>query len=586
MSSDDAPRPEIAVAVTGLREAPQAPGDHTPVRTPNGHVSRAVADTIEARLRATRDPRPQDAGHEPQDAGQEASDAGHETQDADRAPRATDPAQHSGSVDALVSLHYVRAVVRRRRRGIALGGAVGMLLGGGFLLASPSPHVASTSLVLRHGAGGDPWRAMLTDVSLTGTRTIAQQTVQALGLPLTAEQLQGTLVVPTPTSEVLTMTMTGPSDAEAVRRLAKFTDVYLAFRARTLSIQTDVTVEGYRRQVKALQTLRSQVQVQIDTLGSSSARVPQGQDSFSDLITRRAQIDGQISGLEGQVQETELQRDAVLRASLVIDPAAAQPAKGRSRIVLPIGSGLIGGLGLGFGLAILSALLSDRLLMREEFAAALDGPVRCSVRSLLPPGPPARVLRFLPWLRATSDRRAVDLANVAVAVREALPPGPGARRLVVACVDSADEARHAVAAAALHLRDAGCDVQLVDLTGAGRLGKAVARLVPPGTERPPVLRPSVLPALATPPAELEGAGAGDRPDGEPGAVQLVLADVSLDIGLHHLRAWADDVLVAVVAGRSAAQRIRTTRDLVDAAGLTLHGALLFRTDPSDTSSGA
>jgi len=53
VSSDDAPRPEIAVAVTGLREAPQAPGDHTPVRTPNGHVSRAVADTIEARLRPT-----------------------------------------------------------------------------------------------------------------------------------------------------------------------------------------------------------------------------------------------------------------------------------------------------------------------------------------------------------------------------------------------------------------------------------------------------------------------------------------------------------------------------------------------------
>jgi hypothetical protein len=66
---------------------------------------------------------------------------------------------------------------------------------------------------------------------------------------------------------------------------------------------------------------------------------------------------------------------------------------------------------------------------------------------------------------------------------------------------------------------------------------------------------------------------------------LILADVDTAVGLDHLAAWTDDVVVAVTAGRSSVELVRTTGDLVRSAGLTLHGALLLRALRDDVSSG-
>lgn len=573
MSRDDETRPHGLPAAAAHLTLDTSP-DGGRARPVNGHELATVQVVA-----------PEAGAPAPPDRGSPATGL-----DGDDPSQLPDSGQPSNPFDVLVSLHYLRAAVRRTWLRIAACTFAGLLLGGGFLLSSPNPHVASTSLVLRHPAGSDPWRAMLTDVSFTGTRVIADQTVHALGLPLTPEQLRATLVVPAPTSEVLTVTMSGPSDAEAVRRLAKFTDLYLAFRARTLSTQANVLIEGYRQQAKALQVIRGQVQAKIDALGTPGATVAPGQDSFNDLITRRAQIDGQVSALQTQAQDAELQRDAVIRASMIVDPAATVPSNPKMQLILALFSGLVGGLAIGVGLTVAQTLLSDKLRMREEFAAALDSPVRCSVRSVLPPRGIRRWLGFLPWLRRSQAARRKDLTNLAWTIERTLerttPSPTGPRRLAVACVDSADEARAAVAATALELGAGKHAVQLVDLSEAGLLERAVARTAPAGTDHPPVLRPAALPARATPPAELEAAAADDAQGGlDPDAVRIVLADVSLDIGLEYLKAWSDDVVVAVTAGRSGSQRVRTTRYLLESAGLDLRGVILFRRDRLDTSGG-
>ena len=68
-------------------------------------------------------------------------------------------------------------------------------------------------------------------------------------------------------------------------------------------------------------------------------------------------------------------------------------------------------------------------------------------------------------------------------------------------------------------------------------------------------------------------------------VTLVLADLDPSVGADHLKAWTDRVIVAVTAGRSSAERVRTAAELVRTAGLDLRVAVLLRTERTDDSSG-
>ncbi len=143
-----------------------------------------------------------------------------------------------------------------------------------------------------------------------------------------------------------------------------------------------------------------------------------------------------------------------------------------------------------------------------------------------------------------------------------------------------------VAAAALEMHGQGRPVDLVDLSEGGGLSSAVDELAPgDAAERPRVHRPAVIPSLTTGPDDLEAAkGGGSLSLGDTG-ICLILADLDPRIGADHLAAWTDRVLVTVTAGRSSVDRIRTTGDLLRAAGVHLTGAVLIRSLADDASPG-
>jgi Mrp family chromosome partitioning ATPase len=68
-------------------------------------------------------------------------------------------------------------------------------------------------------------------------------------------------------------------------------------------------------------------------------------------------------------------------------------------------------------------------------------------------------------------------------------------------------------------------------------------------------------------------------------VNLILTDLDPAIGVDHLTALTDSVIVAVTAGKSSVELIRTAGDLVRSAGLQLRGAVLFGAVRDDKSSG-
>ena len=485
---------------------------------------------------------------------------------------------------SLVSFHYLRAAVRRRWRFCAALPAVGLALGAAFLVAVPAPRTATTTLRLFHPEEADPDGAIATDISLMTTRTVAERTIKALGLTMSPMDLMNSVKAETTgSSEILNVNLQAPSDAEAVRILDQFTKEYLTFRAKQISAQSDIVTEAYKDRIGTLRSQSRMLTKRIESLIASGDTSGQ----LNDAAAEKQQVEDNISSLQTTIDDTNLRQEAVVKASQVIDPAAPVESGHLRRPVLVLASGLIAGLAIGFGVVVLRAILSDRLWLRIEVASALNAPVLLSVRKIAPLSRLVRIVRFLPWVKARDTRRAVDRQRMANAIERAVPE-PGRRQsLAVVCLGNSGEMRFGLAAAAVELQHHGRTTTIVDLTEAGGVASAVARVAGTTAEwTPQVFRPSVIPSLAKGPTQVDSADWEDvaLAKGRTG-VTLILADLDPGVGVDHLTAWTDRVIVAVTGGRSSAELVRTTADLIRTVGLQLRGSVLLRAARDDMSSG-
>ena len=480
----------------------------------------------------------------------------------------------------LVSLHFIRSTLRRRWLICVLSPVIGLLAVVTFLVVSPAPHDAKASLVLAHDPHVDPVPAMATDVSLLMTRAVASETIASLGLTMTPDDFLKSVTAVPVSSELLTITLGAPTDAEAVRRLNALTTIYLKFRGEQLSLQSNVLVDGIQQRISKLKAEVTTLSRQIEELTAAGGSA---ESKLSDTIAQRAYVQGRIETLQQSVEDAMLQTTAVVSSSRVIDRPAAETGGVKKRIALAFASGIIGGAAFGCGLVLFFAIISDRLRRRSDIAAALEVPVPVSVGRIEPLS--KRWLWFPPW-RKLDGRRAHDRQLLAHAIEMELPLPRRWGRLAVACIDNADEVRFAVATAARDLAASGCSVALIDLTEHGNLDIEAAPSIHSSAETPTVLRPRGIPALADGPADLHVVG---HEHGIPPSldqdVTLVLADLDPMVGVDHLRAWTDRVIVVVTAGRSSAEGVRTAAEFVRTAGLEMRFAALLHTDHVDDSSG-
>ena len=439
-----------------------------------------------------------------------------------------DPSAPGRPLPALVSLHFLRSALRRRWMACVLSAVLGLLTAGLFLIALPPAHKADATLVLAHDPQVDPTLAMSTDVSLLTTRTVAAEAVATLGLNMTSGDFLGTVTAEPMSPDVMSISLTAPTDIEAVRRLDALTSTYLAFRTEQLALQSNVVVEGMNQQITELQAEAVELTERVNVLSASGES---GARELSEALAERAKVSGRIETLEESVQDATLRNESVTSSSRVIDAAAVEAGGKKRRSVLILASGLIGGAALGCGTVLFLAITSDRLRRRFDVGAALEVTVPVSVRRI---GPLPRVVRRLPYLRAVDARRTDERRRLAHALEMELHlPGQWGR-LAVACVDNSDEVRFALATAAAELLADGRGVVLIDLTAQGGLHAAVEELMSDQTaERPTVLRPEGIPALADK-ADLRVVGHEDKDEDPPSPdftdVSLVLADLDPSVG--------------------------------------------------------
>jgi capsular polysaccharide biosynthesis protein len=494
-----------------------------------------------------------------------------------------DPADYSRPLATLVTFHYLRSAVRRRWRICAAFAVIGLVLSAAYLKEKPASHTATATLRLVHSAQVDPAQAIATDISLVSVRAVAERTIKALGLHMAPQDMTDKVTaVPTGSTQVLQLQMSAPTDAEAVRWLDVFSKQYLSFRAVQISEQPQMLIKGYEKQINDLQSQAEALRKQIERF-SSSKQTP---DQLTEAVTELSQISNKIGALQGTVDDQTLQQRATVLASSVIDPAAVTSPGRMKRLVMVLLSGLIGGLAVSWAVIVLRAIVSDRLWLRTEVAAALNAPVLLSVRRITPLPRPLRALQSLPWLRAARLRRDMEKQRVSgILGRTLLHPGRGSS-LAVLCLDNSDEMRFGLAAAAVDLQSEGFATTLVDLTDQGTAESALAHTGRAPDARPTVFRPSVVPSRAEPPTRMNMTARDDvaLANGQGGAT-LILADFDPAIGVDHLAAWSQSVVLAVTAGNSSVELIRTAGDLVRAAGLRLEGAIVLRTVHDDLSSG-
>lgn len=473
----------------------------------------------------------------------------------------------------MVSLHFVRSTLLRRWKALAAAASAGLLLGV-VLALLPAPSIGTVTLYLAHDTGSDPTTAMATDVTLLRTRAVAQQTIDALGLELTPEELQDEITVDPTTSSIMILTIPAPDDASAVSRARALAETYLAFRSEQLRTRADAVINSLQIRVDHLQEQSQQLTDKYDALVASGVASTEA----SATLTQRAGVDAQVSTLQQSIEQAALDVSAVVTASRVLDQPAVKPYSAPRRIVLSAASGLVGGTALGLALILVTALTSLRLRRREEVARALGVPVPLSV---------GRTRTRLPWRRGAVARR---VSAVAGGLDESLVPEEGAPlRLALVAASDADDLAPLVLALADRQAARGLRTSVVDLTPRG-LGRIRGWPEPGLGSGPWLFRPDEDVRRGAPALSLVGSGSprGQEARPEPWAdsdVVLVVDEVDLGVGVSHLARWADRAVLVVRTGGSTAEALRTTARFFRRGGPELELAVLVGADRADDSSG-
>jgi capsular polysaccharide biosynthesis protein len=451
----------------------------------------------------------------------------------------------------------VRKALRRLAWLWCLTTVLGLAVGLGLTVKKPLGYQASTSVMLAYGPDQVIAEAGLTDLSLAQSRTLAEETLQRLGLHETLAGFIGSYSVTAVADRILQFTVTAPTSDEAVRRANVLAAEFLQFRAALLE---------------------NQQQLVFAALNSELAHAP------------AASAPGLQAAIATYRANMQVDTTSAVNGSKVLNVAAPIRRSLRKVVTYP-GGGLLAGLGLGMGIIILLTLVSDRPRRRDDVAGALGAPVRFSIGKIRP-------WRWLPGWHGRAGARRVKIRRIAGYLHSAARPGGGGlTALAVVPVGNPRVAALSVVSLAQSCAQQGLNVVLADLcrgAPAARLLRAKA----PGVHEVHV---DGMPLTVTVPDRDDLIPAGPlgrglprtRPEGtDPLSVAcgsadllLTLADLDPALGAEHLPEWAADVVVMVTAGRSSSAKIHVVSEMIRLAGLRVVSGVLVGADKTDESLG-
>ncbi|MFJ9775003.1 Wzz/FepE/Etk N-terminal domain-containing protein [Kitasatospora sp. NPDC101157] len=449
----------------------------------------------------------------------------------------------------LLDLQALVVAVRRRRRLWCALALVGLLLGAAVAVLRPPPPAAVTKVLVAHQADqpNDPGTLIRTDVALLQTTEIADEALKALRSPDKPEDFMKDYGGTGLTNNLLQITVTGRSDAEAVARAKALADAFVADHVKRIREAADAEAKALLDQRDRMRDELAQVNRSIGDAVKQTG--PSASANLDSLYANRTELTSRINDFSQRAAEAQVGTPRLVAGTQIVD--APRPVR-RS---LPMaaatdgGIGLVLGLVLGIAVAAVGAVVADRPVLRREIAANLGASVIAELRRV-----PRRSAGLRP-LRRTRKARARVTTTLA--------------RTVGGCADS------------VSLLELGCahSAGAIALDLAAALAEEGPVAVVDGLPGPQLARRRARPGD---PAVVDGEAAAALP---PGQRRLGVGSVAPGTAWSDLSHLGTRTVLVVRAGHGSAAWLHTVARRLADQGIPLLGVVLIDPDPRDRTDG-
>ncbi|MFF0224994.1 Wzz/FepE/Etk N-terminal domain-containing protein [Streptomyces sp. NPDC004629] len=319
----------------------------------------------------------------------------------------TSTTSQSSAAAPLLDLQALVVAVRRRRRFWCSMALLGLLIGAAVAVLRPPPPTAVTKVLVAHKEDqpNDPGTLIRTDVALLHTTRIAGEALRLLDSPEKPEDFMRDYGGIGLTNNLLQITVTGDSDAEAVARAKALADAFVADHVRRMK-------EAANAEAKALLDQRDRMRGELaevnKAIGDGSPDSgPKASADLESLFARRAELTSQIADFSQRAAETRVGTPQLIAGTQIVDaPRTVRHSLPRTAAT-DAAIGLVLGLVLGLAVAAVGTVVADRPVLRREIAANLGASVIAEL--------PRRSGRL--WqrrrIRVTRERLTASLARTA-----------------------------------------------------------------------------------------------------------------------------------------------------------------------------
>ncbi|MFD5383436.1 Wzz/FepE/Etk N-terminal domain-containing protein [Streptomyces sp. NPDC127074] len=287
----------------------------------------------------------------------------------------TSKTSESSASAPLLDLQALVVAVRRRRRLWCSLALLGLLAGAAMAVLLPPPPTAVTKVLVAHkdDQPNDTGTLIRTDVALLQTTRIADKALQSLKSPEKPEDFMQDYRGTGLTNNLLQITVTGDSDAQAVARAKALADTFVADHVRRMRETAKAEAKALLDQRDRMRGELARVNKQIGERSPDSD--PKASAGTESLFARRAELNSRIADFDQRAAEARTGTPQVVSGTQIVDAPRAVRYSLPKAAVTDAAIGLVLGLVLGLALAAVGTVVADRPVLRREIAANLGASV-------------------------------------------------------------------------------------------------------------------------------------------------------------------------------------------------------------------
>ncbi|WP_028800121.1 Wzz/FepE/Etk N-terminal domain-containing protein [Streptomyces sp. 142MFCol3.1] len=287
----------------------------------------------------------------------------------------TSTTSESSAAAPLLDLQALVVSVRRRRRFWCSVGLLGLLVGGALAVLMPPSPTAVTKVLVAHQEDqpNDPGTLIRTDVALLQTTRIADKALRSLDSPEKPEDFMRDYGAVGLTNNLMQITVTADSDAEAVARAKALADAFVADHVRRIQAAADAESKALLDQRDRMRNELAKVNKAIGDASPESG--PKASANLESLFARRAELTSRITDFGQRAAEARIGTPQLVAGTQVVDAPRALRYSLPRTAATNAAIGLVLGLVLGLAVAAVGTVVADRPVLRRDIAANLGASV-------------------------------------------------------------------------------------------------------------------------------------------------------------------------------------------------------------------